>query len=204
MIKWLDFSFKKILILPGLFCIITCVSNAQSSITMSANNCAISSNEMQMDILVTNTGTTDLRWNGCVIRMNIPAALIPPGVHTYAISYLGGSDFPASFPAAGKHSTGAFFNSERKLLTWASTPNMAYNNKTCNAPLIPAGQTKHIGRFSFKINSSKFQKAVDADIKWHTTSGCILYQNCSALTKGFGTPDNRVLANLCTFTVPEK
>jgi hypothetical protein len=136
--------------------------------------------------------------------MNIPATLIPAGKQTYTLNYLGGSDFPLSFPAAGNNSAGAIFNQVTNVLSWVSTSGMSYNNRTCGAPLISAGQTKHIGRFSFKITSSEFPKDAVVDFKWHPTTSCILYQDCAPNTIGFGTSENRILTNPCTLTVPRK
>ena len=202
MIKGYNIIIRKIFSLVSLFCIFAFCCNGQATISMSTANCTISSNEVQMDILVTNTGKVDLRWNSCVIRMNIPAAILPPGTQTYEFNYLGGSDFPLSFPSAGKACSGANFNAVKNILLWVSSPSLVYNNHTCSAPLIAAGQTKQIGRFSFKITSSTFQKGAAA-ITWHTTSSCILYEACSHTTLGFGNSGNRVLAEPCMLTVPE-
>ena len=201
--KGIKHFFGKNLAILSLVLVFVNRSMGQEMINMSTANCTISSNEIQMDILVTNTSKAELRWNSCVIRMNIPAALSPAGEQKYAITYRGGSDFPSSFPSTGGTLPGSFFNSATRLLSWSSSPNIAYSNLTCNAPLIAAGQTKKIGRFSFKITSSKFLKGAAAGLTWHTTSSCILYEGCSPNTVGFGNAANRILTNPCTLKVPE-
>ena len=194
--------FKKILPLLCLFYAFALEGNAQ--ITMSTANCTISSNEVQMDILVTNTGIIDLRWNGCFLIMVVPVTMIPAGVQTYTWNYLGGSDFPLSFPSgAGVNSPGSGYNTTTRRLIWCSTPNGAYNNGTCNAPLISQGQTKTIGRFSFKITSSTFLQGAAANFVWNVNSGGILYQACAPTVTGYDQVHGPLtLQNPCSLTVP--
>ena len=176
----------------------------KAQITMSTANCSISSNEVQMDILVTNTGTIDLRWNSCVLRMTVPTGMIPPGTQTYAINYIGGSDFPLSWPAVYPATAfGSNYIAATRILTWTTGNTSAYNNLTCTAPLISPGQTKTIGRFSFKITSSTFLQGAAANFVWHSTSGCNFYQGCAAAVTGYYQSSGlRTLINPCALTVP--
>ena len=196
--------FKKILILLILSVGFVHGINAQSSITMSTANCTITANEVQMDILVTNTGSIDLRWNSAVLRMNVPAAMIPAGTQTYTIYYLGGSDFPLSWPAVYPATPfGGNYNAATRVLTWTTGNTSAYNNNTCSAPLVSPGQTKTIGRFSFKITSSTFVVGAVANFAWHTTSAGIFYQNCTTFVTGYNQASGlTTLINPCTLTVP--
>jgi hypothetical protein len=193
---------RKLLVLVNLFFVFAQTSTAQ--ITISTANCNISSNEVQMDILVTNTGAIDLRWNSCVLRMSVPAAMIPAGTQTYTYNYMGGSDFPLSWPLSyPANSFGASYNEATRLLTWTTGNSSAYNNTTCAAPLLSPGQTKTIGRFSFKITSSNFVGGAAANFVWHTTSSCNFYQNCYTAVTGYMEESGlRTLNNPCTLIIP--
>ena len=152
--KVLQRFFGKITILVSMLLAFSYTGTSQ--ITVSMANCTITTDEIQMDILLTNTGA-DLRWNSPVLRVTIPAAILPSPVTlgTYSFNYVGGSDFPLSWPAVfPAPSFGASFNTTSRLLTWTTGNTSAYNNLSCPAtpaPIIPAGSTKNIGRFSFKI-----------------------------------------------------
>ncbi|MEP7166037.1 MAG: T9SS type A sorting domain-containing protein [Ferruginibacter sp.] len=198
--KVILFFFKQVFLIVGLYFAFTQQSNAQ--IIMSTANCTISSNEVQMDILVKNTGTIDLHWNACVLRMTVPAAMLPAGTQTYTFNYMGGSDFPLGFPVAGNNSWGANYTTSTRLLTWTTGNTNPYNNLTCSAPLISPGQTKTIGRFSFKISSSNFVPGAAANFVWHTTTGCVVYQGCVPTSTAYNLNSLRTLINPCTLTVP--
>lgn len=177
----------------------------KAQITMSTANCTISSNELQMDIVLTNTGKTDLHWNSAVLRMTVPAGMVPAGSQTYVVNYIGGSDFPSSWPVAPAKAFGTNYNASQRVLTWTSGNTSAYNNSECNALLIAPGQTKTIGRFSFKITSSNFLQGAVADLTWHSTSGCNLYQACKAAVTGYNeTSGLRTLVNPCKLVVPRQ
>ena len=190
----------KILALICLFYAFALEGKAQ--ISMATANCTISSNEVQMDIVVTNTGKIDLRWNSTVLRMVVPVGMIPAGGQTYTITYIGGSDFPLSWPVAPAPAFGAAYNALTRLLTWTTGNSSVYNNNACNAPLIGSGQTKVIGRFSFKIGSSAFVQGA-ADFVWHSTSSCNFYQGCKAAVTGYNQSSSiRTLENPCKLIVP--
>jgi len=209
--KVLPHFFGKIMILVSLLFAFTQQSKAQ--ITMSTANCTITPTEVQMDIMVTNTGANDLRWNSSVLRMIVPAGMLP-ATTTYSFNYVGGSDFPLSFPAVFPGpSFGASFAAASRTITWTTGSTSAYNNTTppCEAPLIVSGVTKKIGRFSFKIATGgpTFIAGQPATFTWSTTSSCNLYKTvptCAASVTGFNSSSTgealRTLATPCVQTVP--
>ncbi len=196
-----NFYKTTLLIAVSLFAV---VNTGKAQITMSTANCTISANEVQMDILITNNSAADLRWNSTVLRMTVPAAMIPAGAQTYTVQYIGGSDFPLSWPAVfPAPAAGASYTAASRLLTFTTGTAGAYNNLTCTAPLIAPGQTKTIGRFSFTITSSNFVAGADATFTWQTTSSCNLYQVCAGAVTGYNQASGlRTLAPPCNLTVP--
>ena len=105
--------------LPG-FMFLLFSFGGKAQITMSTANCTISSNELQMDIVLTNTGKNDLHWNSAVLRMTVPAGMVPAGSQTYVVNYIGGSDFPSSWPVAPAKAFGTNYNASQRTLTWTS------------------------------------------------------------------------------------
>ena len=209
--KVLQHFLGKTMILVSLLFAFNQKSIAQ--ITISTANCVITANEVQMDIKVTNTGTGDLRWNSTVIRMTVPASMLPSPVTlgTYSFQYVGGSDFPLSWPTViPSNAAGASFTTSSRLLTWTTGSPGAYNNLTpnpCEAPLIAAGVTKTIGRFSFKIlTGGNFIAGQPATFTWSTTSSCNLYQVCAGAVTGYNSSSSgvalRTLGPVCPLTVP--
>ncbi len=187
--------------------LISFCSQAQTAITMSTANCTITENEVQMDIQVPNTSPVAiLRFNSTVIRMTVPAAMIPAGTQTYSFNYIGGSEFPLGFPVAGNPSAGASFNTTSRLLTWTTGSAGVYNNISCPSSIaiaIDPGQTRTIGRFSFKITSGNFVPGADATFTWSTTSSCNFYVDCAPTVTAFNQASGfRTLAAPCALTVP--
>lgn len=196
-----NFYKTTLLIAVSLFAV---VNAGKAQITMSTANCTISANEVQMDILITNNSLADLRWNSTVLRMTVPAAMIPAGAQTYTVQYIGGSDFPLSWPAVfPAPAAGASYTAATRLLTFTTGTAGAYNNLSCTAPLIAPGQTRTIGRFSFTITSANFVAGADATFTWQTTSSCNLYQVCAGAVTGYNQASGlRTLAPPCNLTVP--
>jgi hypothetical protein len=174
-----------------------------AQITVSLSNCSATVDEVQMDISVSNTGSTELRWCAAVLRINIPAAILPAGSNTYTYNYVGGSDFPLSFDVENAKAKGAVFNAATGLLTLCSTDPLKYGNASCTAPLIAPGVTKKIGRFSFKINNAHFIAGA-AELNFHTSSGCVLYDACSRWLVSYNNISKRTLSNSCSFKIPAK
>lgn len=200
--KVLQFFYKRTLLFAvSLFAVVIA---GKAQITMSTANCTISANEVQMDILITNNSAADLRWNSTVLRMTVPAAMIPAGAQTYTVQYIGGSDFPLSWPAVfPAPAAGASYTAASRLLTFTTGTAGAYNNLTCTAPLIAPGQTRTIGRFSFTITSANFVAGADATFIWQTTSSCNLYQVCAGAVTGYNQASGlRTLTPPCSLTVP--
>ena len=196
-----NFYKRTLLIAISLFAVVIA---GKAQITMSTANCTISANEVQMDILITNNSAADLRWNSTVLRMTVPAAMIPAGAQTYTVQYIGGSDFPLSWPAVfPAPAAGASYTAASRLLTFTTGTAGAYNNLTCTAPLIAPGQTRTIGRFAFTITSANFVSGADATFIWQTTSSCNLYQVCAGAVTGYNQASGlRTLAPPCNLTVP--
>ena len=210
--KVLQHFFGKMTVLVSLLFVFACTVKAQTNkIIMSTGNCTITPNEIQMDIFVKNDyAALDLRWNGCVLRGNFPVAMLPSGTVSanYSFNYVGGSDFPLSFPAPGNNSAGSGFTPSSGLLTWASTPSAAYTNTGCpasTAPLISPGVTKKIGRFSLKLNTAAtFVAGQNATFVWLVTSvSCNMYQACTATVTGYNNASGlRTLDPVCPLVVP--
>ena len=203
--KVLQSFFGKITILVSMLCAFAYTGNSQAHITMSTANCTISANEVQMDIRVTNDGTQDLRWNSTVLRMIVPAGMLPVG-GTYSFQCVGAGDFPLSWPAVlPANAFGANYAAATRTITWTTGNTSAYNNLTCTAPLIPMGATMTIARFSFKCTNNNFAASQNATFTWSATSSCNLYQTsptCAAAVTGFSTTVLRTQAPPCTLTVP--
>ena len=158
-----------------------------------------------MDIRVTNDGTQDLRWNSTVLRMIVPAGMLPVG-GTYSFQCVGAGDFPLSWPAVlPANAFGANYAAATRTITWTTGNTSAYNNLTCTAPLIPMGATMTIARFSFKCTNNNFVSGQNATFTWSATSSCNLYQTsptCAAAVTGFSTTVLRTQAPPCIQAVP--
>ena len=117
--------------------------------TASTANCAITANTITFDVLLTNTSTTDERFNSVVIDFNYALQIMPTaqsaGV-TFGFVNDGLSDFPLSFPpnSAPTFSVTTLTTTPRVRV---STGTAVYTNGSCTAPLIGPGLTKKIGRF---------------------------------------------------------
>jgi len=173
------------------------------TVSMSISNCAVTApNEFQFDVFVTNLTATDLHFNSTVIRVKHGTAILPTGTNTESWGYVGGSDFPLSFPLTYPQTGqgGTFtYNSTSKEFS-ISTLTGVYNNLSCTAPLIPAGESKKLGRFVIH-NSQNFVAGQSVGLIWSgTTSATILYTACGTVTATYNTAGTRTLVTPCNLS----
>ncbi|MEC4048584.1 hypothetical protein OX284_004015, partial [Flavobacterium sp. SUN046] len=173
---------------------------------MSISNCTVSAgNEIEFDVFVTNLISTDLRYNSNIIRFKHNTSILPStGVNTETWGYVGGSDFPLSFPLTypqtGQGGTFTYNTVSREFSI--STLTGVYDNLTCSAPIIPAGSTKKLGRFVIH-NSQNFVQGQPVGLIWSgTTSAVIMYSACGTITATYNNAATRTLIAPCVISIP--
>ena len=204
-------SFKMKLLLVVFLLLSVYTKSIAQSVSMSVTNCAVTaSNQFQFDVMVTNLTASDLRFNSTVIRVKHGTSILPTGTNTETWGYVGGSDFPLSFPAVfpqlgGTNGGGGgtfTWNSTTKEFS-ISTSTGVYNNLSCTAPLIGPGQTKKLGRFVIN-NSQNFVADQSVGLIWSgTTSAVVLYNSpCVASTTAYASSGVRTLVAPCNLSTP--
>ena len=179
-------------------------STAQT-INMDVVNCAQTApNEIQFDVTVTNTSAVNvLHWNSVVIRLKYASGFLASTADAVVWGYVGGSDFPLSFPPSANPT----FTSNPASLTTnmqVQTGNGIYNNGSCPgspAPTIGIGATAKIGRFFLRDNTQNFVGGQSVGLTWNTTSGSVLYVDCATTVTNFNTVVNRTLNLPCNLTI---
>ena len=179
-----------------------CINNGRAqTISMSISNCAVvAPNEIQFDVSMTNNSAGDYQWCAAVIRMTHLPGILPAGTNTMSWGYVSGG-YSLSFPAMGGPTF--VYNAATRQMS-VSTSTSAYPVNTagnCAAPNIPAGSTVLVGRFYLKNNTQNFVSGQNVGFAWNTTSGVVLYDNCSALVTNFNTAATRTLLAPCTLTI---
>ncbi len=189
-IKWL--------LLAVLFLSVYANGIAQS-VSMSVTNCAITApNEFQFDVMVTNISSTSIQYNSTVVRFTHSAAILPStGTNTETWGYVGGSDFPLSYPQTGGPTFG--YNTGTKQFSLSTGTSVYANGTTCSAPNIAVGETKKLGRYYVR-NSQNFVSGQSVGMTWATTAALVGYINCAQASTAFSTTGTRTLITPCNLS----
>jgi hypothetical protein len=198
--KQLILNFTRTFVVPLLLMFgLTTIGYGQS-VTMFTSNCTATANEFQFDVSVTNNGPGTLQFNNTVIRLTHSAAILALGTNTIVFSYVGGSDFPLSWPP---NSFPAFtYNSGSRLFGVSTSTGVYLNGTTCAAPNIATGETKKLGRFSLKNTAQDFVPGADVGLAWGS-SGIVAYINCAQGSTAFNVVSGNTTLNApCSLSIP--
>jgi Secretion system C-terminal sorting domain/Fibronectin type III domain len=166
-----------------LFLLICSGVQAQTQITMNMVWVGSTANTADFDVVLINTGTTTLKFNGIIIRgPHAPIATISSG-GTVSWNSLNNNTDPAWNNGIGvwpnqtanlPYSTATAFN-----LNYSSS-NIFFTN--ANAPTIPTGAGVNIGRFRVTLTGGTWNPNSEFGFVWHSTAAVIAYVNGATTT----------------------
>ena len=154
--------FFKLLTSVSVFFLLKAEAKSAEHITLSVENCMVTSRQIWFDVLIVNDGDEPLTFNSAFLQLTHSAAIAPAGTHNYSFSYISGSsDFPACFATPGTSYVLTYTPASNLMeLSMATT---SYTNLT--AIQIPVGgPPMKIGRFSLKVIDTVWVSGASVDL----------------------------------------
>lgn len=153
---------------------------------------AQTSTTAEFDVVLKNTGTLPLTFNGIIIRSlahTVNSTILTGGVGTISWKSVAGTA-PASVPSGNgwnnwpNIATNLGYTTSTRIMNYSSN-NTFFTSAT--APTIPTGAGVNIGRFRITVTGGTFVTGTQFGFNWATTAAVIAYVNGATTTTSLAT-----------------